>query len=387
MAAITFNLQQEVDQVRFEEINSLGARVVTLNRPTKLNPVNYEMVSKILTTVERYEYDPEVSCIILKANGKAFSAGGDVISVICSSLAGHWSYPMQFYRKMLMASYLVATFKKPVVSLIHGLVMGGGAGLSMQTMFRVVTEKTVFAMPEASIGLFPDVGASYYLSRLPGFFGEYLALTGARVDGPEMVACGLASHFVPSKSIHLLEKAICEQVLSSSTASNILAIIQRFSQTPKLKQDSVFKRLETIINKCFSRNTVEEILSSLENEVTIGAEKWIKDAYRSMKSASPTSLKVTLKSIREGRRQNLEQCLFREFFIFGHMVRGTINRDFYEGSRALLFDKDKKPKWNPPSLELVTEEIVNKFFEDIDDPDLGPLLLPRRSHDLITAKL
>ncbi|OWM72607.1 hypothetical protein CDL15_Pgr013075 [Punica granatum] len=353
MAAITCSLQHEVDQVRFEEINSSGARVVILNRPTKLNPINYEMVSKILTTVERYEYDPAVSW--------------------------HWSYPMQFYKKMLMASYLLATFKKPVVSLIHGLVMGGGAGLSMQTMFRVVTEKTVFAMPEASIGLFADVGASYYLSRLPGSFGEYLALTGARVDGPEMVACGLASHFVPSKSIHLLEKAICEQLLSSSTASNISAIIGRFSQTPMLKQDSVFKRLETVINKCFSRNT--------ENEVTSGAEKWIKDAYRSMKSASPTSLKVTLKSIREGRRQNLEQCLFREFFISGHMVRGTVNRDFYEGSRALLFDKDKKPRWNPPSLELVTEEIVNRFFEDMDDPDLGPLRLPRRSHDVITAKL
>ncbi|XP_031379496.1 3-hydroxyisobutyryl-CoA hydrolase 1-like isoform X2 [Punica granatum] len=327
---ITCSVQQVVDQIRFEEISSSGVRKVILNRPTKLNSINYEMVSKVLGAAEKYERDPAVSCIILKANGKAFSAGGDVISVICSSLGGHWSYPVLFYRKILMASYLLATFKKPVISLLQGIVIGGGAGLSIQTTFRIVTEKTIFSMPEASIGLFADVGASYFLSRLPGSFGEYLALTGARLDGPEMVACGLASHFVLYKDLNLLEKAICEQVSSSSNASHISEIIEKFAQTPNLKQDSAFKRLETVLNRCFSRSTVEEILASLENEVTRGGEKWIKDAHVSMTSASPTSLKVTLKSIREGRSRNLEQCLSREFFICGHMIQGMVNRDFYE---------------------------------------------------------
>ncbi|PKI49737.1 hypothetical protein CRG98_029885 [Punica granatum] len=261
MAAITFNLQQEVDQV-----------------------------SKILTTVERYEYDPEED------------ADGEL--------------PRCYFQETC---------------------------------------------------------------------GEYLALTGARVDGPEMVACGLASHFVPSKRrgypMSRSHGQVRVEVDLTSSSSEVELVEERargrglnehsFAGKGNMRAGFIF--LYCI--KYFSDHTEE-------NEVTIGAEKWIKDAYRSMKSASPTSLKI-----REGRRQNLEQCLFREFFIFGHMVRGTINRDFYEGSRALLFDKDKKPKWNPPSLELVTEEIVNKFFEDIDDPDLGPLLLPRRSHDLITAKL
>ncbi|KAK4799051.1 hypothetical protein SAY86_024416 [Trapa natans] len=385
---ITYTLRHEAAEevVFFEE--SSAVRKVILNRPAKLNPLNYEMASKILRTLEKYEYDPAVGCIILKANGKAFSAGGDIISVVCSSIGGHWSYPLLYYRKAVMAAYLIATSKKPVVSLVHGLVMGAGAGLTMQATFRVVTEKTVFAMPEVGIGLFPDIGATYFLSRLPGSFGEYLALTGARINGHEMVACGIASHFVFSKDMSLLEKAICMQVSQSSTASAISQIIEKFAGASNLEEGSALRSLETVINRCFSRSTVEEILSSLEIEASKSgaADKWIREACISIKSASPTSLKVTLRSIREGRTRSLEQCLFREFFICGHMLRGTVNRDFYEGSRALLFDKDKNPKWNPPTVEQVLEEAVDKLFEDMDYQELSPLQLPRMSGDL-TAKL
>ncbi|KAK4750291.1 hypothetical protein SAY87_027740 [Trapa incisa] len=250
--------------------------------------------------------------------------------------------------------------------------------------------KQVFAMPEASIGLHPDVGASYFLSRLPGFFGEYLALTGARVDGPEMVACGLASHFVPSKDLHRLEEAMCEGVLPSSAASTIAEIISRFAHTPGVKQDSALNRLETVIKRCFSGSTVEEIMSSLENEAakTGAADKWIKEAYNSMKSASPTSLKVTLRSIREGRKQSLHQCLSREFLISIHMVRGISTRDFYEGCRGMFLEKENRPQWDPPSLELVTEEMVDKLFQEIDDPETGgPLRIPQRSGSSLLAKL
>ncbi|KAI3419930.1 uncharacterized protein J3R85_012856 [Psidium guajava] len=334
----------------------------------------------MLRALEAYECDPTVQCITLKGKGKAFCSGGDVKGVICSSGAGHWSFAGAFYRSELILDYLIATYSKPVIALVDGVVMGGGAGLAMHAAFRVVTENTVFAMPEASIGLFPDVGASKFLSKLPGSFGEYLALTGARLDGGEMLACGLASHFVLSKDLPLLEKSVCEGApLEKSTISDLL---NRFAHKPILKENSSFRRLE-IINRCFSKPTVEEILSSLkENEVeNDGEKKWVKYAIRSMKSASPTSLKITLKSIRGGRAQTMEQCLIHEYTISCHMLRRSMHRDFYEGSRAMLLDKDKKPQWDPPKLELVTDELVDKFFRGLGgvDPYWVDLRLPIRS--------
>ncbi|XP_028768178.1 probable 3-hydroxyisobutyryl-CoA hydrolase 2 [Neltuma alba] len=226
------------------------------------------------------------------------------------------------------------------VSLINGVVMGGGAGLSMNTSFRVVTERSVFAMPEVSIGLFPDVGASYFLSRLPGYFGEYLGLTGRRLNGAEMVKCGLATHFVPSKSLNLLENAL--QSLSTSDISTITALIDKFTEIVYLKENSPLKRLETI-NKCFSKGTVEEIILSLEKEIEVdGAEKWMTEALNYMRESCPTSLKIWLRSVREGRVQSIEECLKRDYNISCHFLRRTVNNDFYEGSRAKLFDKDNK---------------------------------------------
>ncbi|KAI6676700.1 hypothetical protein NL676_037496 [Syzygium grande] len=376
-----------VKQVLFEEISSV--RKMILNRPTKLNCLTYEMVVQMLRALEAYECDSAVECITLKAKdgrrgptpSQSLSSNpphstdiSTVVMLPIETLAAALSL-----RSQLMLDYLIATYSKPVIALVDGIVMGGGAGLAMHAAFCVVTENTVFAMPEASIGLFPDVGASKFLSKLPGSFGEYLALTGARLGGGEMLACGLASHFVLSKDLPLLEKSVCEEApLKKSTISDLL---NRFAHKPSLKENSAFRRLE-IINRCFSKPTVEEILSSLENEVeNDGEKKWIKDAIRSMRSASPTSLKITLKSIREGRAQTIEQCLAHEYTISCHMVRRSMHRDLYEGSRAMLFDKDRKPRWDPPKLESITDEMVGKFFTGLAgiDPHWVDLKLPIRS--------
>ncbi|XP_060675744.1 probable 3-hydroxyisobutyryl-CoA hydrolase 3 [Ziziphus jujuba] len=350
-----------VEQVLLEENSCV--RKVTLNRPQKLNSLNFEMVSQIFKVLEAYENDSTVKLVILKGKGRAFCAGGDVMGVFHSAFGGHWSFGARFYKKQLALDYLIGTYKKPLVSLINGIVMGGGAGLSMRSRFRVVTENTVFAMPEASIGLFPDVGATHFLSKLPGHFGEYIGLTGARIKGAEMLACGLATHFVPSKNLPLLENALDQ--ISSSEASTISNLINKFSYKVDVKQDCAFKRLE-VINRCFSRETVEEILQSLEKEAADGEEKWIKEAIRSMRSSSPTSLKITLRLMREGPNQNLEDTLRRDYLIFCHILMRTVNNDFFEGSRALL-DKDKNPKWEPSRLELVSKERVNQHFAKIED--------------------
>ncbi|KAJ1402672.1 Ribonuclease H-like superfamily [Sesbania bispinosa] len=223
-------------------------------------------IRQIKKNLQMYENDASVKLVILKANGKAFCAGGDIVSVITSSLAGHWTYTSIFYRKLLTLEYYITTYKKPLVSLINGFVMGAGAGLSINSRFRVVTEKTVFAMPEVSIGLFPDVGSSYFLSRLSGYFGEYLGLTGTHLDGPEMVACGLATHFVPSVKLNLLENAL-QNVTSSDLP--IATIIETFTEKANLKEDSSFRRLEEeeykILNNVF--NEITPLLPTLSKEL------------------------------------------------------------------------------------------------------------------------
>ncbi|XVE66377.1 hypothetical protein DITRI_Ditri08aG0075700 [Diplodiscus trichospermus] len=338
----------------------------------------------MLTKFQAYEKDSTTKIVILKGNGRAFCAGGDVVSIVGSVVIGHWSFGASFYQKQYALDYALATYKKPLVSLINGVVMGGGAGLSVHAACRVVTENAIFAMPEASIGLFPDVGASFFLSRLPGYFGEYLGLTGARLDGAEMLACGLATHFVLSKDLVLLENELNK--VRTSNPTEIRRQIDRFSiATPKVKGQSAYARLE-IINKCFSNNTVEEILLALEKEMMKNdGEKWMIEAIKSMKAASPTSLKICLRSIREGRKQTLEQCLAREYIILSNVLKGSISTNLREGTRAKLIEKDNKPKWEPPNLQSVSQNMVHRYFTEVDDPYWEVLRLPDRHPNLAEA--
>ncbi|GAB4841924.1 hypothetical protein Ancab_011881 [Ancistrocladus abbreviatus] len=230
-------------------------------------------------------------------------------------------------------------------------------------------------MPEAAIGLFTDVGASYFLSQLPGYLGEYLGLTGTRLAGGEMFACGLATHFVPSKDLRLLENEL-EQL--GPNESSITEIVKKYSQQPCVKEDSPCTSME-LINKCFSKNTVEEVLQALLNEKdTCGvANKWIDNAINSIKKACPLSLKISLRSIREAHGQTLAQCLNQDYIIFGNTLSRRIGTNFYEGGRAMLINKDMKPKWEPSKLELVSNEMVDRYFIQLDDDeDVKPLQLP-----------
>ncbi|KAG6496344.1 hypothetical protein ZIOFF_044205 [Zingiber officinale] len=254
------------------------------------------------------------------------------------------------------------------VFLINGAVMGGGAGLSLNARYRVVTENTVFAMPEAAIGHYPDVGASYFLSKLPGFLGEYLGLTGARLNGVEMVACGLATHFVPSKvlfhNLLLLEKSLHE--MDVAEPNTIQGIINKYTHQVQLKEDSVLHRLN-FIDHFFSKQTVEEILSSLEHENATLKEEWITKSIRSMKAASPINLKIFLMSIRRGRFEPLEDCLTRESRISSHILRRTVSNDFLTGIKATILEKNYKPKWEPSKLELISNDMVETYLTKIPE--------------------
>ncbi|XP_023765326.1 3-hydroxyisobutyryl-CoA hydrolase 1 [Lactuca sativa] len=376
---MALSIRSEADQVIFEDI--LGGRKVILNRPKKMNTLNYETIRRMYEKLKTYESDPTIKIVILKAYGKAFCAGGDVTSAVNLAAFGHWSFVMSFYCKQFSLDYLLATYKKPMLAILDGSVMGGGVGISIHSTFRIVTENTIFAMPEASIGLFPDVGASYFLSRLPGFFGEYIGLTGVRLDGAEMLALGLGTHFIPSKNLQSMEKAIEKMVATSDAISvaTMSMVINKFAQEVNVKPDSVTHRLK-MINQCFSGETCEEILSSLERLSMQVEEKWINHAITSMKTASPICLKIFLKTIREGRSMQIEQCLGNEYIALSHILRKTISNDFYEGARAMLIEKDKKPQWGPSKLEKVSDQMVAQCFSrsfSVDD-DWLPLRLPPR---------
>ncbi|ONM56344.1 3-hydroxyisobutyryl-CoA hydrolase 1 [Zea mays] len=377
------------------EVNGF-TRTLILNRPKQLNALSSTMIMGLLRCFTAYEKDDGVKLLIMKGKGRAFCAGGDVAAVVRSIHKDSWKYGADFFRNEFLLNYIIATYTKPQVSLLSGIVMGGGAGVSLHGRFRVATDNTVFAMPETALGLFPDIGASYFLSRLPGFYGEYVGLAGARLDGGEMLACGLATHFVqsnvgcvcaslitPSKysvpqSLLSLEESL--KKVDTSNAFAVCGIIDQFAQQPSLKESSSLNRLE-IINKCFSKRTVEEIISALEVEASNSADEWVATTIQSLKKASPTSLKISLRSIREGRTQTVGECLQREYRMVCHVMRGDFSRDFFEGCRAILLDKDRNPKWMPPRLEQVHDEAVEQYFSRIDDPQWEDLNLPaRRSH-------
>ncbi|XP_052134355.1 3-hydroxyisobutyryl-CoA hydrolase 1-like [Oryza glaberrima] len=355
-------------------------RTLLMNRPKQLNALSSAMITGFLRCFTAYEEDEGVKLLlIVKGKGRAFCAGGDVAAVVRSINNDSWKYSAHFFRNEFLLNYIIATYNKPQVSLLTGIVMGGGAGVSIHGRFRVVTESTVFAMPETALGLFPDIGASYFLSRLPGFYGEYVGLTGVRLDAPEMLSCGLASFLCSLlQRLALLEESL--KKVDTSDPFAICGIIDQYSQQPSLKEKSALNRLE-IINKCFSKRTVEEIIASLEQEAPNVADEWVASAIQSLRKASPTSLKISLRSIREGRTQTVGECLRREYRMVCHVMRGDFSRDFFEGCRAILLDKDRNPKWMPPWLEEVHDEVVEKYFSKVDDPEWEDLdLPPRRSH-------
>ncbi|KAM2264185.1 hypothetical protein ACFXTI_040368 [Malus domestica] len=393
MASSITSIPREGDSVLVQK--NLIARTLTLNRPRQLNALNFDMISRLLEHFLAFEDDANVKLVIVKGKGRAFCAGGDVAAVVHAVNyfqpditllhynLGNWRLAAYFFQKEYTLNYLLATYSKPQVSILDGIVMGGGAGASIHGRFRVATENSVFAMPETALGLFPDVGASYYLSRLPGFFGEYVGLTGTRLDGAEMLACSLATHFVPSTRLSLLEEALYK--VDSSDFAIIQAVIDKYSHSPALKKKSAYYRMD-VIDKCFSRRTVEEIVSALEDEeAPNGVDAWLTSTIQALKKASPMSLKISLRSIREGRLQGVGQCLVREYRMVSHVVKGEVSKDFREGCRALLLDKDKNPKWEPSKLELVTNHMVEQYFSKLDDEGWEELKLLVRSNLPATA--
>ncbi|XP_017967946.1 3-hydroxyisobutyryl-CoA hydrolase, mitochondrial isoform X1 [Drosophila navojoa] len=327
--------------------------MIIINRPKALNAINLEMVRKIYKHLKKCEKSK--SLMIIKGTGeKAFCAGGDVRALVD---AGPTDESKSFFREEYTTNALIGNYKIPYIAIIDGITMGGGVGLSVHGKYRVATDRTLFAMPETAIGLFPDVGGSYFLPRLQGKLGIYLGLTGHRLRGGDVYYAGIATHYCESSKVPELETAL----LNCPDADDVPEILEKFHSKPE-KPFSLTPVLEQI-NKHFSAGSVEEILESLRTDDS----DWAKKQLEILSKVSPTSLKVTFRQLELGAQLSLAQCLIMEYRL---AVRHLEPRaDFKEGVRALLIDKDQKPKWQPATLSEVTEEHLDWFFKKLPDTE------------------
>uniref|UniRef100_A0A023FA16 3-hydroxyisobutyryl-CoA hydrolase, mitochondrial n=1 Tax=Triatoma infestans TaxID=30076 RepID=A0A023FA16_TRIIF len=340
-------------EVLFECINNRG--IITLNKPKALNAINYPMVCRILEKLQEWESDKDM--VIIKGSGRAFCAGGDIVDITREGPSKAHKGKLFFKHEYLMNNF-IGTYRKPYVALIDGITMGGGMGLSVHGKYRIATENTLCAMPETAIGLFPDVGGTHFLSRLPGAIGMFLALTGHRLKGADVCKAGIGTHFCSSKNMHELFDALVNKI----NPCNIQNEIDKYTEDISSVQFSL-ARQAVVIQRIFSLTTVEEIFCALEAEGTDFSLKTL-DLLKKM---SPTSLKLTVKGLHKGKHMSLQECLQMECRMAGHVMEACISSDFYEGVRALLIDKDKKPKWCP-KLEDISDEMIETYFKPLQ-PD------------------
>lgn len=364
-----------------------GLRVVDLNRPAALNALNLSMIRTLSPLVEDWAQDDgDVNMVVIRgAGGKAFCAGGDI-----RALHDDGKDPATrerthaFFHEEYTLNHMLGTHKVPIISILDGITMGGGVGLSVHGKFRIATENTLFAMPETAIGFFPDVGGSHFLPRLRHNVGTYLALTGARLTGRDVLRAGIATHFVPSERLEGVELALASMAANGASVEQIdSALLVCDPDSAAAEPSRLFDEDVEQISQCFSHDTVEAIVEAVaaaaEGALAEGQQKhWAVAAQKQLSYASPTSLKVTLRQIRYGRSLSLAECLSMEYRMAQHFMRG---QDFFEGVRAMVIERKRKqaPAWSPPRLEDVSEADVEAYFAPVQDGDelhLSDNLLP-----------
>lgn len=340
------------------------AGVITLNRPKALNALNLDMVREILPQLRIWAKDPAVTRVIIKGAGeRAFCAGGDVRALHDLGRAGHVDQAVQFWREEYVLNAYIGSFPKPYISLIDGICMGGGFGLSAHGQYRVAGDRYMFAMPEVNIGLFPDVGGSHVLPRLPGAFGMFLALTATRIHAAEAHACGLATHVAHTAAFPALEEALCSGMdVETALAEHCI-----------VPGDGAFAAHLDFIAETFGEKSLPAIFSRLEDAAGAGGAhaEFAATCLKAMRAASPTSLLLVMEQMRQGAQKNLDDCMRMELRMVSRVAAGN---DFYEGVRAVLVDKDNKPQWKPARLEDVNPADIVHHFDPI--PEELQLLAP-----------
>lgn len=349
----------ETGEIEFEEKGGTG--FITLNRPKALNALTLGMIRAMIPQLEAWRDDKNVKAVVITGAGdRAFCAGGDVRAVYEAGRNGG-SLTKEFFRDEYRLNRMIHVFPKPYVALIDGITMGGGVGLSVHGSHRVATEKTMLAMPETGIGLFPDVGGTYFLPRLPGRIGLFLALTGWRLDAADAVYCGLATDFVSSEGIPELIDAFGTADWAAGDAEAL--VDQVIDEAKEAPGPSALAEFREVIDRCFAAPSVEAILAALDAE----PGDWPAKIARIIRKQSPTSLKVTFAQIEKGAALDFDSAMVEEYRLSQAFMAGA---DFYEGIRAVLVDKDHQPKWQPGDLSAVTPDMIEAHFSPLGDQDL-----------------
>ncbi|MBX3575602.1 MAG: enoyl-CoA hydratase/isomerase family protein [Rhizobiaceae bacterium] len=333
-------------EIRFELRGRIG--LVTLARPAALNAVTHSMVKALARALDAWAGDDAVSAVVVRAEGRAFSAGGDIVRIYEAGRAGR--PPVDFFADEYRLNLQIANFPKPYVALVDGIVMGGGVGISFHGSHRVMTENAVFAMPEVGIGFFPDVGASYLLSRLKGSFGAYLGLTGTRIRRGDACWAGLATHCIDAAGLPAVLDGVAE-------TGDVASVLKAASSPAPAETDEA--ALHSIQHH-FAVDDVGALVAGLEQ--ASAADELARTALAALRSRSPTSLHVTARMLSAGSMLSLDECLELEFRIVNRMLAG---HDFYEGIRAAIIDKDGTPRWRPATIEAVDSSDIERYFEPL----------------------
>ena len=320
---------------------------IRLNRPKAIHALTRSMCTDMIAALLTWRQKARVELVMLDhAEGRGFCAGGDVV-MLARSGAGDGAEARAFFHEEYRLNHLLFTYAKPTVAFMDGITMGGGVGISQPCRFRVATENTRFAMPETAIGLFPDVGGGWYLPRLPGRVGQYLALTGARLDGAECLRLGLATHYVESLALDNLKARVAAE------PERLEALLEEHSTRPPPA------RIEAHlaeIDRLFAADDYEDVLSALRAE---GSE-WAQAQLEALACKSPQACKVSLRLLYDGSlMQDFADEMRQEYAVATRVVQ---RHDFVEGVRALLVDKDNQPAWDPPTPEGVTERMIDRIF-------------------------
>ena len=329
---------------------------LTLNRPEGLNALNLEMVRLLRAQLDCWQAQQEVRVVVLRAaDSRAFSVGGDVRALYEFYQAGDLAATEAFFREEYALDQLIHRYPKPVVALLDGYVLGGGMGLA-QGALTIATQRSRLGMPETGIGFFPDVGASYFLSRLPGALGYYLGVTGLQLSAADAHYAGLLDIVVEDDGLVAVERMLA----GFNGADQVFSMFERQLRETGLAPESDLQRLRPAIDRHFAAGDLRSIRDSLRDEHDPAWREWAQQTLAVMESRSPLAMAVTLELLRRGRQLPLAGCFALEF----HLDRQWFDHgDIVEGVRALLVDKDKRPRWKVSSIDMLEPGMVDAFFE------------------------
>lgn len=361
--AISSRIGRETNDALIEVVKDKA--IITLNRPKALNALNLPMIRVIYPKLIKWQNSNKVKLIIIKGEGdKSFCAGGDVRSITESEKES--SFARDFFREEYHLNHAISISKVPWIALLDGVTMGGGVGLSVHGEYRIATERSLFSMPETAIGLIPDVGGGFFLPRLNNHLGFFLALSGHRLKGKDLLHAGIATHFMHSEQLEEVEDDLL--ALECTSAADIEAVLQEHQKQCDVDVDKAFSlegQLQTI-SEVFSSLKLEDILAGLEKHE--GKDKeWCSKQLKTILKMSPTSLKVTLKQLQKGAQMaTLKEVLEMEYEIVQKILKES---DFFEGVRAVLVDRDNSPKWTPNCHTQVTDSMVDEHFNHLPTQD------------------